>query len=82
MFGVEGAGILLFFKIDKEYWPALKTFMIFLNMIPEQEMTHKKGPATVDDFALLDELSGLTIKEIKENKPQLGKLIGKIEPLL
>ncbi len=28
------------------------------------------------------ELAGLTIKEIKENKPQLDQLIGKIEPLL
>ena len=28
------------------------------------------------------ELEGLTAEEIKENKPQIGKLIQKIEPLL
>ena len=39
VFGVEASGTLLFFKTDKEYWPVLKTFMVFLNMIPENEMT-------------------------------------------
>ena len=39
VFGAEAAGVLLFFKIDKDYWPALKSFMEFLNMIPETEMT-------------------------------------------
>jgi len=38
VFGIEASGILLFFKIDKDYWPALKTFMIYLHMIPETEM--------------------------------------------
>ena len=38
LFGAEAASTLLFFKIDKDYWPALKTFMIYLNMIPETEM--------------------------------------------
>jgi|TARA_Y100000296_G_scaffold79363_1_gene103174 hypothetical protein len=38
VFGVEASGILLFFKIEQEYWSTLKTFMVFLNMIPENEM--------------------------------------------
>ena len=38
VFGVEASGVLLFYKIDPEYWSALKTFMVFLNMIPEGEM--------------------------------------------
>tara|TARA_Y100000310_G_C20436459_1_gene693955 strand:+ start:69 stop:431 length:363 start_codon:yes stop_codon:yes gene_type:complete len=38
VFGIEASGILLFFKIDRDYWPALKTFMIYLHMIPETEM--------------------------------------------
>ena len=38
VFGVEASGVLLFFKIDKEYWSALKTFMMFLNMVPEGEL--------------------------------------------
>ena len=42
VFGVDASGVLLFFKIDKEYWSVLKTFMIFLDMLPEQEMTQIK----------------------------------------
>ena len=38
VFGPEAAGVLLFYKIDKEYWPALKSFMEYLSMIPEIEM--------------------------------------------
>ena len=38
VFGVEASGILLFFKIDRDYWAVLKTFMIYLHMIPETEM--------------------------------------------
>lgn len=38
VFGVEASGILLFFKIDPIYWKELKTFMLFLSMIPEKEM--------------------------------------------
>ena len=38
VFGPEAVKVLLFFKIGPEYWPALKTFMIYLHMIPETEM--------------------------------------------
>jgi hypothetical protein len=38
VFDVGASGVLLFYKIDSEYWSALKTFMVFLNMIPEGEM--------------------------------------------
>tara|TARA_Y100000591_G_scaffold109602_1_gene93222 strand:- start:555 stop:725 length:171 start_codon:yes stop_codon:yes gene_type:complete len=31
----EGTIPLLFFKIDKEYWSVLKTFLLFLNRIPD-----------------------------------------------
>jgi hypothetical protein len=39
VFGVEAASTLLLFRIEKEYWTALKTFMVYLNMIPETELT-------------------------------------------
>jgi hypothetical protein len=26
---------MLFYRIDEKYWPALKTFLIFLNYMPE-----------------------------------------------
>ena len=28
---------MLFFKIEKEYWPALITFLVYLNRIPEDK---------------------------------------------
>ena len=31
---------MLFFKIDEELWPAMKTFIIFLNRFPEYPKTH------------------------------------------
>lgn len=38
VFGVEASSTLLFFRIDKESWSALKTFMLYLNMLSENEM--------------------------------------------
>jgi len=38
VFGVEASGTLLLFKIEREYWSELKTFMLYLNMIPETEI--------------------------------------------
>ena len=38
VFGVDAATTLLFFKIDKQHWNILKTILIFLNYMPEEEM--------------------------------------------
>ena len=38
VFGIDAASTLLFFKIDKQHWSLLKTILIFLNYIPENEM--------------------------------------------
>ena len=38
VFGIDAATTLLFFKIDKQHWSMLKTILIFLNYIPENEM--------------------------------------------
>ena len=40
VFGVEASSTLLLYKIERIYWPVLKTFMIFLNMIREDELSH------------------------------------------
>jgi hypothetical protein len=37
VFGNEAAATLLLFKIEREYWPILKTFLQYLNiMLPEE----------------------------------------------
>ena len=38
VFGVEAATTLLFFKIDKQHWSILKTVLIFLDYMPQDEM--------------------------------------------
>ena len=45
----EGTIPLLFYKIEKEYWSILKTFLIFLNRIPEYPITKINGIETDDD---------------------------------
>ena len=51
VFGIDAASTLLFFKIDKEHWSMLKTILIFLNYMPENDM---KNIAT--DLKVLKEL--------------------------
>ena len=34
LFGTEAATKMLFYKIDKKFWPQLKTFLVFLNFFP------------------------------------------------
>ncbi len=38
VFGVEPATRLLFFKIEEELHPLLKTFLVYLNYCPEQDI--------------------------------------------
>ena len=39
VFGADACATLLLFKIQEEYWPALKSFLIYLNSIEEDELT-------------------------------------------
>lgn len=35
VFGVEAATNMMFFKIQERFWPQLKTFLVFLNYMPD-----------------------------------------------
>jgi hypothetical protein len=35
VFGIEEANKMLFYKIDKDQWPILKTFLVYLNFLSE-----------------------------------------------
>lgn len=37
MFGIPAANRMSFYRIEPELWPALKTFLVFLNYLPESE---------------------------------------------
>jgi hypothetical protein len=36
LFGVEAVTKMLFFKIDEKFWPQLKTFLVYLNYMPNK----------------------------------------------
>ena len=38
VFGPDAASTLLLFKIEPEHWPQLKSFLVFLNMLPDGEL--------------------------------------------
>jgi hypothetical protein len=42
LFGAEACVTLLLFKIQREYWETLKSFLLFLNIIREDELKQVK----------------------------------------
>ena len=54
VFGTTASTTLLLYKIQKEYWSALKSFLIFLNTITEDELPHIQ-----EDESVLDTLREL-----------------------
>ena len=38
VFGVDASTTLLFFKIEKQHWSLLKTFLVYLHIMPEQDL--------------------------------------------
>ena len=38
VFGPDACATLLLYKIQKEFWPALKSFLLFLNVLTEDEL--------------------------------------------
>ena len=39
VFGADACATLLLYKIQKEYWSALKSFLLYLNILKEDELT-------------------------------------------
>lgn len=40
VFGPEATNTLLLYKVQSSFWPALKSFLIFLNTIEKHELSH------------------------------------------
>ena len=38
VFGVDATTTLLFFKIERNHWPLLKTFLVYLHFMPENDL--------------------------------------------
>ena len=54
LFGAEACVTLLLFKIQKEYWETLKSFLLFLNIVRSDELSH-----IVEDKDVLEVLEKL-----------------------
>ena len=52
LFGVEAATKMLFYKTEKKFWPQLKTFLVFLNFMPENVFLTKDVIIKSSDIAL------------------------------
>ena len=50
LFGPEACVTLLLFKIQREYWETLKSFLLFLNIIRDDELHNVKEDKTVSDI--------------------------------
>lgn len=37
VFGIEAANQMIFYKMERELWPILKPFLIYLNYLPEKD---------------------------------------------
>lgn len=37
VFGIKAANHMMFYKIEEKTWPLLKTFLVFLNYLPEDQ---------------------------------------------
>ena len=57
VFGVEVAVTLLLFKIDKKYWPVLKTCLNYLEYLYPHELNDIKTDKNID-LLLKEELNG------------------------
>ena len=49
LFGPEACVTLLLFKIQKEYWETLKSFLLFLNIIRDDELQNVEEDKTVSN---------------------------------
>ena len=47
LFGAEASSTLLFFKIERNFWSLLKTFLVYLNSVSEDELPSVKINKTI-----------------------------------
>jgi len=63
LFGAEASTKMLFFKIEQDYWPQLKTFLVFLNYMPIKILV-SKGIEINDSDIPLDEVILKKLRQI------------------
>lgn len=56
LFGAEQAAGMLFLKIDQGFWPQLKTFLVYLNCMPEELRTINGAVLRSSDISMDENL--------------------------
>lgn len=64
LFGPEAATRMLFFKIEKRYWSQLKTFLVFLNIMPVGFEVRSQGSVLQGYEIPLDEKVSKALEKI------------------
>jgi len=62
LFGVEAATKMLFYKIEKDFWSQLKTFLVYLNYMPMEVIVSKTISIKEAEIPLDD----VIIKKLRE----------------
>ena len=57
VFGVEAACVLLLYKVEKMYWPYLKSVLVYLDYLYPHELNDVKTDKNIDEL-LKEELNG------------------------
>ena len=57
VFGVEAACILLLYKVERTYWPYLKSVLVYLDYLYPHELNDTKTDKNID-LLLKEELNG------------------------
>ena len=63
LFGIEATTKMLFFKLEREFWPQIKAFLIFLNYMPLKTIV-SKGVEILETDILVDETVLENLKKI------------------
>ena len=48
VFGADACATLLIYKIQEDYWPVLKSFLLFLNILRDDELNHIEKDENVE----------------------------------
>ena len=62
LFGVEAATKMLFFKTEERFWPQLKTFLVFLNYMPEKVILSSTRVITDTDIEVDSKIANILRK--------------------
>jgi hypothetical protein len=61
VFGIDAATNMLFFKIQDRFWPQLKSFLVFLNYMPES-IQHRNTRIAGSDIVLDENIAEILRK--------------------